>query len=221
MATEIARNHEEIASKINEEHTRAFGKAQDALNHARAAGELLIEAKSLLKHGEWGNWLAENVAFTERTAQSYMKLARNWDSLSKNETISDLGLVKTLSLISDVPKVGDYVEAWVPPLSPDRDYFTLPFEDGRCLVISPSLKHDGFYEVSTLNPLKPNAVDFWTVKPEGIEMILDWLLKAIKEKEKTLRWMACPGGSFSASEKAETTKLTLEEATCSLNNYRM
>jgi hypothetical protein len=221
MTTEIARNPQEIASRINEEHTRAFEKAQDALSHARAAGELLIEAKGLLKHGEWGNWLVENVAFTERTAQSYMRLARNWEFLSKNETISDLGLVKTLSLLSDIPKVGDYVEAWVPPLSPDRDYFTLPFGDGRCLVISPSLKHDGFYEVSTLNPLKSNAVDFWTVKPEGIEMILDYLLKSDKEKEKTLRWMACPGGSFSASEKAETTKLTLEEATCSLNNYRM
>lgn len=167
MTTEIARNPQEIASRINEEHTRAFEKAQDALSHARAAGELLIEAKGLLKHGEWGNWLVENVAFTERTAQSYMRLARNWEFLSKNETISDLGLVKTLSLLSDIPKVGDYVEAWVPPLSPDRDYFTLPFGDGRCLVISPSLKHDGFYEVSTLNPLKSNAVDFWTVKPEG------------------------------------------------------
>jgi hypothetical protein len=38
------------------------------------AGELLIEAKSLLKHGEWGNWLTENASFTERTAQSYMRL---------------------------------------------------------------------------------------------------------------------------------------------------
>jgi hypothetical protein len=45
MNTEIARNPQEIATRINEEHTRAFGKAQDALSHARAAGELLIEAK--------------------------------------------------------------------------------------------------------------------------------------------------------------------------------
>ena len=51
MNTEIARNPEEIASRINEEHARALGKAQDAMSHARAAGEPLIEAKSLLKHG--------------------------------------------------------------------------------------------------------------------------------------------------------------------------
>jgi len=31
MNTEIARNPEEIASKINEEHATAFEKAQDAL----------------------------------------------------------------------------------------------------------------------------------------------------------------------------------------------
>jgi len=219
MDTEIARNPQEIASRINEEHTRAFGKAKDALSHARTAGELLIEVKSLLKHGEWGNWLVENVAFTDRTAQSYMRLARNWESLSKNETISDLGLVKTLSLLSDVPKIGDYVEAWVPPLSPDRDYFTLPFGDGRCLVISPSLKYDGFYEVSTLEPLKSTAVDYWTVKPEGIEMILDYLLKSVKEKQKTLSWLVCSGGSHSAQEKAETSRLAPDEAMRSINDF--
>jgi hypothetical protein len=217
MNVEIAKNPQEIAYRINEEHSRAFGKAKDALSHARAAGELLIEAKSLLKHGEWGNWLTENVAFTDRTAQSYMRLARNWESLSKNETISDLGLVKTLSLLSDIPKIGDYVEAWVPPLSPDRDYLTLPFGDSRCLVISPSLKHDGFYEVSTLEPLKSTAVDFWTVKPEGIEMILDYLLKSVKEK--TLSWLVCSGGSHSAQEKAETTRLTMDEAKRSMNHF--
>ena len=74
MTTEIARNPEEIATRINEEHSRAYVKARDALSHARAAGELLIEAKSLLKHGEWGNWLAENVSFSESTAQNYMRL---------------------------------------------------------------------------------------------------------------------------------------------------
>jgi hypothetical protein len=59
MNTEIARNPQEIASRINEEHARAFGKAQDALSHARAAGELLIEAKSLLKHVD--TWLAKSL----------------------------------------------------------------------------------------------------------------------------------------------------------------
>jgi len=62
-------------------------------------------------------------------------------------------------------------------------------------------------------------VDFWTVKPEGIEMILDYLLKSVKEKEKTLRWMACPGGSHSAAEKAETTRLTMDEAKRSMNHF--
>ena len=63
----------DYAARINEEHSRAYGKARDALTHARMAGELLIEAKSLLKHGEWGNWLTENVSFSESTAQNYMR----------------------------------------------------------------------------------------------------------------------------------------------------
>ena len=73
MTLEITETSE-IATRINEEHSRAFSKAQGALSHARNAGELLIEAKSLLKHGEWGNWLAENVSFSESTAQNYMRL---------------------------------------------------------------------------------------------------------------------------------------------------
>ncbi len=187
MTLEITETSE-ITTRINEEHSRAFSKARDALSHARNAGELLIEAKSLLKHGEWGNWLAENVAFTERTAQSYMRLARNWESLSKNETISDLGLVKTLSLLSDVPKIGDYVEAWVPPLSPDRDYMTCPWGDSRTLVISPSRKHENFYEFAYFDPLKSSEIMFTTVTTEGVEMFLNHYLKTIKEDGSLLTW---------------------------------
>ena len=59
MTTEITQNPQEIASRINEEHARAFMKARDALSHARAAGEPLIETISLLKNGD--TWLAKNL----------------------------------------------------------------------------------------------------------------------------------------------------------------
>lgn len=41
-------------------------------------GRCLIEAKEMLSHGEWRSWLEERVEFSERSAQRFMRLAREW-----------------------------------------------------------------------------------------------------------------------------------------------
>jgi hypothetical protein len=46
------------------------------LEHYRQAGQMLIEAKDQLAHGAWGRWLAKNFDLSARTAQDYMRLAR-------------------------------------------------------------------------------------------------------------------------------------------------
>lgn len=50
---------------------------RSAVEHAIRAGDLLIEAKAQVRHGEWLPWLAENFPASERLAQSYMRLAAN------------------------------------------------------------------------------------------------------------------------------------------------
>lgn len=60
-------------------------------------GARLIEAKSLLSHGEWLTWLSEKVEFSERSAQNYMRLAREW---SNPQALADLGAAKALALLS-------------------------------------------------------------------------------------------------------------------------
>jgi hypothetical protein len=65
-----------LAQRINEEHRAAFKAMVDTLNHAVVAGDLLLEAKKLVKYGEWGAWLEENFDGSERTARDYMRLAR-------------------------------------------------------------------------------------------------------------------------------------------------
>ena len=62
-----------------------------------AIGHRLIEAKSLLAHGEWLPWLTEQVEFSERSAQNFMRLAREW---SNPQTLADLGAAKVLVLLS-------------------------------------------------------------------------------------------------------------------------
>jgi hypothetical protein len=48
-----------------------------SIENGIAAGELLIEAKAQLRHGQWLPWLQDNCNLSERTAQLYMRLAKN------------------------------------------------------------------------------------------------------------------------------------------------
>ena len=60
-------------------------------------GRCLMEAKDMLRHGEWLPWLSERVELSERTAQKFMKLAREW---SNPNTLADLGASKALILLA-------------------------------------------------------------------------------------------------------------------------
>lgn len=60
-------------------------------------GQRLIEAKTMLPHGEWLPWLTERVEFSERTANRFMRLAREW---TNQTTLSDLGASKALALLA-------------------------------------------------------------------------------------------------------------------------
>ena len=60
-------------------------------------GRCLIEAKDMLPHGEWLPWLNERVELSERAAQRFMRLAREW---SNPTALSDLGATKALTLLA-------------------------------------------------------------------------------------------------------------------------
>ena len=89
-AVSEARDIETITSEI-------LGLKKTAGEAILAIGHRLIEAKSLLAHGEWLPWLTEQVEFSERSAQTYMRLAREW---SNPQTLADLGAAKVLVLLS-------------------------------------------------------------------------------------------------------------------------
>ena len=60
-------------------------------------GKRLVEAKAQLSHGEWLPWLEEKVAFSERSAQQYMRL---WREDGKSAAVADLGVRKALVLLA-------------------------------------------------------------------------------------------------------------------------
>jgi len=64
-------------------------------------GRCLMEAKDTLPHGEWLPWLTEKVEFSPRTAQNFMRLAREW---TNTQTLADLGASKALTLLALPPE---------------------------------------------------------------------------------------------------------------------
>lgn len=76
----------------------------EILDMKQAAGEAILgigqrlnEAKRVLPRGQWLPWLTEKVEFSERTAQQFMQLAREW---SNPQALADLGKSKALSLLA-------------------------------------------------------------------------------------------------------------------------
>lgn len=80
---------------------------QAVLSYAIELGRRLNEAKELLPHGEWGDWLKNEVNFSERTAQNLMKIFREFGSdqvnffgEAKAQALADLSYTKALRLLA-------------------------------------------------------------------------------------------------------------------------
>jgi Protein of unknown function (DUF3102) len=90
-----------LASSINQHLTAAEAATRRGLEHAIAAGSLLIEAKELVGHGEWLAWLRDNCHVGARQAQTFMRLARNRHKLKaiKNESAAHLTIAAAEALV--------------------------------------------------------------------------------------------------------------------------
>ena len=90
MSEQIVRPIEVIEGEI------LFFKAQASAGMLEI-GRRLIEAKAQLPHGEWQKWLSEKVAFSERSAQRFMRIA---EAYKDADTVSGLGTRKALALLA-------------------------------------------------------------------------------------------------------------------------
>jgi Protein of unknown function (DUF3102) len=105
----------DLAARIKAEHEAATASLRDSVRHAIAAGELLIEAKARLKHGQWLPWLRDHCSISERTAQLYMRVGKNRDQIEgqMRNGVADLSLNEAAALLmlsSDVRKLMDFAK---------------------------------------------------------------------------------------------------------------
>lgn len=77
-----------------------------AVSCAIEIGERLLEAKDLVPHGEWGNWLKQNVNYSQSTANNFMRLYKEYGNdqgslfttMTNSQTIMNLDVSKALAL---------------------------------------------------------------------------------------------------------------------------
>ena len=90
-----------LADRINTLHREVEQHKTQMLLEARAAGELLLEAKDTVKHGEWLDWLEANFEGSGRTARAYMRIAAHWEKigLKMAEGSANLSIAEALKLV--------------------------------------------------------------------------------------------------------------------------
>jgi hypothetical protein len=211
-----------IASDIRAEHQAALAAARDAVAHAIRAGELLLEAKAALGHGEFGPWLAANVEFSARTAQGYMQLAKLDDQ--KRNAVADLSLRRALDFIATPP---DRIEGECPddqPWEPHGAIATAEHvfaRETRIALVAESRAHPGFYWLSVLSlPLDEDqaAIEEYLCRPvrrDGVSAFLagmrfpdcastTWHVHAMQDGDTPHR--ICPAPGMRAAMAAEAPR---------------
>lgn len=133
-----------LAGEIREAVGDARRHAGSAIGAAISAGEKLIEAKALLKHGTWLPWLAEHCELSERQAQRYMRLALHKGKLDvKSDTVSDLTIRGALEALSE-PRLFNFV----PPSGHVMIGTQSLAEISHTILVVPSYQHPAHFYVT-------------------------------------------------------------------------
>lgn len=101
----VERSSEVIAVEINsiKDQTRRM-----VLHNSIEIGKRLVEAKAIVPHGEWGNWLEQSVDYSQSTANNLMKIydeyggdqSQLFGGDANSEAIASLPYTKALALLS-------------------------------------------------------------------------------------------------------------------------
>ncbi len=89
MKTDLQLDITDLCRAIDREHKAAQGHYNKACDHAIQCGQYLIEAKSRAFRGDWLRFIERNFTFSHRTAQLYMRTARNPQRVAHLSSLRD------------------------------------------------------------------------------------------------------------------------------------
>jgi hypothetical protein len=163
-ALSISLDH--LAARIRAEHEEVRLSARATIEHAFRVGELLLEAKQAVRHGFWGDWLLTHCDLSERSAQNYMRLARN---RANPQLTADLTMVDALkALMAPAPEIGEAdaiadvvisdAAAWLPADGQARvGTLDVAYRSELFGVIEDE-RHPGFYRLAHIE-MYPDDID--------------------------------------------------------------
>jgi hypothetical protein len=122
----------DLAERINVEHQQAEAALNHGVEHALAAGRMLVEAKAQIPHGEWLPWLAQNFEGSQRTARTYMLVANRWPALEANRQRAANLSIRQAAALTTRPHRDRITDEKLDPAkeSPQR-FLQYPVEDRR------------------------------------------------------------------------------------------
>lgn len=91
-----------LAIRINEQQARIEQAWGMTLELAKEAGEMLIEAKRVVGHGNWLPWIEASCHVSASMAEKYMKVAKGWDALTAGnpEHVPNLSIRDAVKLLA-------------------------------------------------------------------------------------------------------------------------
>jgi hypothetical protein len=121
---------DEAADIVNRLHGDNIGYLRQTLSNGIKIGGILAGQKIAMEHGEFLPWLKAHVAFSERTAQNYMRLYKHRVEL-KNANAADLGMAYKLL---DGPVPEPEPEEFVPPDDWAHNLQTIPWQSNFAVL---------------------------------------------------------------------------------------
>lgn len=91
---QLSRSPEIIAAEIRSIDQQA---RQYVLQSAIEIGSRLVEAKELVAHGEWGDWLKANVNYSQSTANNFMRVSAEY---TNSHALANLSYTQAVALLA-------------------------------------------------------------------------------------------------------------------------
>ncbi|HSS63925.1 MAG TPA: DUF3102 domain-containing protein [Gammaproteobacteria bacterium] len=98
-----------LAADISAEHDAARAAAEKAAGHAIRCGELLLQAKEKVPHGQWLKWVDENCGLGTRMIQAYMRLAKY--AHRRRLELYDLSVREALEVVAETERLAKIEQA--------------------------------------------------------------------------------------------------------------